>query len=205
MEKSANAPFSETEKTVIFLHSEVSFEIDQKIKDNAYCIEKAEEGEVAAIHYVRELRKAALSDKNFIIMHYEKVIGFIINILLQTPGQYYFCGWRFNIFFHADTAPAGVKQHEMYNANDKKYQILRELFDCPFIFKYAIPVGYTATYDDLRKIKDFFKEPEDIESFEELFKNPPQSPLPYYETDYKRLKNFIKKRGKRTVQQSEHC
>jgi hypothetical protein len=30
MENTANAPFSETEKTVILFHSEVSFEIDQK-------------------------------------------------------------------------------------------------------------------------------------------------------------------------------
>ena len=80
MEKSDNSPFSETEKTVIFLHSEVSFEIDQKIKDDAYYIKKAGEDEVAALHYVRELRKAALSDKNFIIMYYEKLIGFLINI-----------------------------------------------------------------------------------------------------------------------------
>ena len=190
MEKSDNSPFSETEKTVIFLHSEVSFEIDQKIKDDAYYIKKAGEDEVAALHYVRELRKAALSDKNFIIMYYEKLIGFLINILLQTPGQYNFYNWSFNIFFHADTAPADGKQHEMYNAGNEKYQVLWDLLGCPFIFKYAIPVGYTVTYDDFRKIKEFFKEPEDIEAFEKLLKNPPRSPLPYYEADYKRFKDL---------------
>jgi len=35
IKKPDNTPFSEIEKTVIFLHSAVSFEIDQKIKDNA--------------------------------------------------------------------------------------------------------------------------------------------------------------------------
>ena len=191
MEKSANAPFSETEKTVIFLHPAVSFEIDQKIKDDSYCIKKAGEGGEAALHYVSEMRKAAVSDKNFIIMDYDKTIVFIINMLLQTPGQYYFCGWSFNIFFHADTAPTGGKQHEMYNAGDEKYQILWELLECPIIIKYAIPVGYTATYDDFQKLSGLFKEPEDIESFEELLKNPRRPPLPYYEPDYKRLKDLF--------------
>ena len=191
MENTANAPFSETEKTVIFLHSAVSFEIDQKIKDDAYCIMKAGEGEEAVLHYVSELRKAALSDRNFIIMDYEYIIGFLINMLMQAPGQYNFYGWNFNIFFHADTAPAGVKQHEMYNAGDEKYQILRELLDCPIIIKYAVPVGYTV--DDFQKIKGFFKEPDDIESFKELFRNPRKPPFPYYEADYNRLKYAQKK------------
>ena len=88
MKKSDNAPFSETEKTVIFLHPAVSFEIDQKIKDDAYRIKKAGEGGEAIPYYVSELRKAALSDKNFIIIDYEKTIVFFINTLLQTPGQY---------------------------------------------------------------------------------------------------------------------
>ena len=146
MKKTDNAPFTETEKTVIFLHQAVSFEIDQKIKDDAYYIKKAGEGAEAIPYFVSELRKAALSDRNFIITDYDKRIVFIINMLFQTPGQYNFCGWSFNIFFHADTAPAGVKQHEMYNDGDEKYQILRELLDCPIIIKYAIPVSYTVTF-----------------------------------------------------------
>jgi len=190
MEKSANSPFSETEKTVIFLHSEVSFEIDQKIKDDAFYIKKEGEGGEAALHYVRELRKAALSGKNFIIIEYEKLIGLIINTLLETPGQFNFCGWYFNIFFHADTAPTGGEQHKMYNAGNEKYKILWELYGYSFITKYAIPVGYTVTYDDFRKLKDFFKEPEDIEAFKELLRNPPRSPFPYYEADYKKFKDL---------------
>jgi hypothetical protein len=78
MKKSENAPFSENEKTVSFLHSER----DQKIKDNACYIKKAGEGGESALHYASELRKAALSDRNFIIMDYEKTIVSIINMLL---------------------------------------------------------------------------------------------------------------------------
>ena len=74
MENTANAPFNETEKTVIFPHSAVSFELDQKVKDDAYSINKAGEGAEAIPYYVSELRKAALSDRNFIIIDYEKTI-----------------------------------------------------------------------------------------------------------------------------------
>jgi hypothetical protein len=51
MEKPDNTPFGETEKTVIFLHSEVSFEIDRKIKDNAYFIKKSAYGGRDMAHY----------------------------------------------------------------------------------------------------------------------------------------------------------
>ena len=153
------------------------------------------------LYYVNELKKAALSDKNIIIMDYNYIICLTIDALLKAPGQYNFCSWGFFTFFHADTTPSNDKSHEMYNASDDKYRILWELTQFPFLFKYTIPAGHNVTYDEIKELKDYFKPREDIESLEELFRNPKKPLFPYYEADHNTLMALIKKEQGNSLQE----
>ena len=198
MKNTDNLAFSETKKTVIFLHDAVSFKLDQKITDDAVFIKKVEsdlEGSgMDILYYVDAIREAALSDKNIIIMDFEYIIGVTIDTLMKVPGQYNFLNWHFYTFFHADTTPPNEKEHKMYNDSDEKYTILWDLLVCPMILKYALPVGHIVTYEELKQLMDFFKTPENVKSIEELMRYKPKSPFPFYEEDYKRLKTLIDER-----------
>jgi len=51
-----------------------------------------------------------------------------------------------------------------------------------YIVKYTIKQGYTVTEKDIKAIKDYWKEPIDVESFEKLFTDSPKPPFPFYDT-----------------------
>ena len=125
-------------------------------------------------------------------MEYEPVIGVMIDALMKAPRKYNFCYWHFDAFFHADTCPPGAEPSPMYNTNDKKMEMLREFFYCPFIWTHTIPPGHTLTADDLRKMKEIFAVPETVEEFKEMFRNPRKPHFPHYETDHTKLKAYIK-------------
>ena len=112
MKNEGNKVFSETEKTVIFIHSAAQFEIDKTVTAEAVYIKKAKKDRRKSgkgiVYYLHEMREAAKSDKKYLIMEYEPIIGILIEALIRAPEQYHFCGWQFYTFFHADTCPEGV-------------------------------------------------------------------------------------------------
>jgi len=195
-----NKIFSESEKTLIFIHKESDFTIDKSVMEDAFYIELAEEkwkgsGENVLYYYIG-MKEAAKSNKKYLIVEYEYIIAYLIEELLKAPGQWNFTKWKFRIFFHADTCPEGKEPDPMYNANDEKLDLLWELNSFPFIFQYTIPVGHTLTIADLQRMEKESRGPETVEEFKELFENVKKGirkePLfPYYETDYEKLKEYI--------------
>jgi hypothetical protein len=199
MKNEENRVFSETEKTILFIHPAVQFTIDQSVTADAIYIKLAKEewkesGE-DIFYYLREMRAAAQSGKKYLVMEYEPIIGATIEALLLAPGQWNFCRWLMYTFLHADTCPEGAEPSPMYNANDEKMEVLRGLFNYPFIIKYSIPAGHTLTAADLQRMKKDFSGPETPEEFEELLRNKPKPLFPFYEIDNAKLKEFVGKRG----------
>jgi len=203
MENEENKIFSETEKTVLFLHHAMCLNIDETItKDATYIKPFLEEGSEEGkniFYYIQEMRNAAHSEKKYIIMEYEPIIGATIEALMTAPEQYNFCNWLFLTFFHADTCPPKEVPNPMYNTNDEKMDILWRLFNYPFILKYTIPVEHTLTATDILYLKKDFKGPETEEEFKEFIrimkdgKKPKKQSFPYYEIDTIKLKAYIDK------------
>ena len=195
-----NNIFSETAKTVLFTHPAVQFTVDQSITKEAAYIKLAKEewndsGE-SILYYFNEMRNAANSDKKYLIMEYEPVIGETIKTLMEVPDKYHFCDWSFYTFFHADTCPQGEEPNLMYNTNDEKIEILSQFFNYSFILLNTIPPDYTLTAVDLQNIKDYFSfVPETVEEFEATLKNPRKPPFPFYEPDLLKLKAYLNKKG----------
>jgi len=195
-----NKIFSESEKTLIFVHKESDFVIDKSVMEEAFYIELAEKklkgSGINVLYYYIGMKEAAKSNKKYLIVEYEYIIAYLIEELLKAPGQWNFNRWYFRIFFHADTCPEGKKPDPMYNANDEKLNLLWELNSFPFIFKCTIPVGHTLTLADLQRMEKDSRGPETEVEFKELFENVKngikKEPLfPYYETDYKKVKEYI--------------
>ena len=74
-----NNIFSVTAKIVLFIHPAAHFIIDQSITNDAAYIKLAkpewnESGE-SILYYLNEMRNAAHTDKKYLIMEYEAVIG----------------------------------------------------------------------------------------------------------------------------------
>ena len=193
-----NNVFSETAKMVIFIHPAVHFIIDQSITENAAYIKLAnpewsESGE-SILYYLNEMRNTANSDKKYIIMEYEPIIGETIKALMEVPGKYHFCDWSFYTFFHTDTTPQGEEPNPMYNTNDEKLEILSQFFNYSFILLNIIPPGHTLTATDLQSIKNYFSYvPETAEEFEATLKTPRKPHFPFYEPDLIKLKAYLNK------------
>jgi len=200
MKDNGNKIFSETEKTVIFIHKASSFIIDKPVTEEAYYIKPAKEewkeSGGSVLYYYREMKTAAKSDKKYLIMEYNEVVAFMIEELIKMPDQWNFTKWKFRIFFHADTCPEGSEPNPMYNANDEKMDILWTMYSHPFTFMYTIPVGHTLTIADLQRMEKEAKGPETEEELKELIENLKNNiikePLfPFYDTDYEKLKEYV--------------
>jgi len=199
-----NKVFGETEKTIIFIHTANLFIIDGTITAEAVYIKQAEEGygtERSEPYYLDELRKAAATDKDFIIMEYDPFICDVIeNLITGVPKQYNLCRWCLLIFFHADTCPPGEENHPMYNLNDEKLEILWPLFYSQFFYLYTMPVGHTLTLMELKKLKNGNVGPDTtVEEFEEYLRNTklgifPKPVFPFYDIDDKKMIEFIDRR-----------
>ena len=117
MKNEENKVFSNTQKTVIFIHSAVQFTIDKSITEEATYIKMAnpkwKRSSKRVFYYLCEMREAAKSDKPYLIMEYEPVLGSTIDALMRAPEQNNFYQWRFDTFFHADTCPEGEKPDPM--------------------------------------------------------------------------------------------
>ena len=199
--KEENRILGETEKMIIFVHKAVQFNIGKSITEDTTIIPPALEewqgtGE-SIFYYMLELREAAKSDKKYIIMEFEPIVGETIKALMLVPEQYNFYKWNFFTFFNADSCPAGEKYNPMYYANDDKMSVLLDLFNYPFIFNYTIPIGYYLEAEDLEKMKKDISGPRTEKDFRRMMwnirkgKKPERLSFPFYETDYERLKVYI--------------
>jgi len=193
-----NNIFSETAKTIIFIHPAAHFIIGQSITNDAAYIKLAkpewnESGE-SILYYLNEMRDAANSDKKYLIMEYEPVIGETIKTLMEVPEKYHFCDWSFYTFFHADTCPPDEEPNPLYNTNNEKMEILSQFFHYSFILLNTIPIGHTLTATDLQSIKSYFSfVPETVEEFEATLKNPRKPHFPFYEPALVKLKAYLNK------------
>jgi len=193
-----NNIFIETAKTIIFTHPAVHFTIDQSITNDAAYIKLAkpewnESGE-SILYYLNEMRNAAHTDKKYLIMEYEPVIGETIKTLMEVPEKYHFCNWSFYTFFHADACPPDEEPNPLYNTSDEKMEILSQLFNYSFILLNTIPIDYTLTATDLQSIKNYFSfTPKTVEEFEAALKNPRKPLFPFYEPDLIKLKVYLNK------------
>ena len=191
-----NRVFSDTKKTVIFIHPTARFVIDKSIMAEAVYIKLAKKDKRKSgkriIYYLHEMAEAAKSEKNYMIMEYEPLIGTLIEALMRAPEQYNFCNWHFYTFFHADNCPEGALPDPMYNINDEKLDVLLGFHNYYFIWKYTIPVDYNLTLTNLQKLKKDYSEPQTVKELRRLAWNvrkgiKPQKIFPFYEPDYEKL------------------
>ena len=203
MKKDENMIFSQTIKTVIFIHTANHLVIDSNIMADASYIKLAKEGlretEGSEPYYLNEMRKAAKTDKKFIIMEFDPFICDLVERLIKTP-EYNFWRWRLYIFFHADVCPPGEEPSPLYNLNDEKLGFLCPLYYSPFILKYTIPVGHILTLSDLDKMRKDFTGPETAKESRRLemcIKKgiiPERLSFPYYEINERKMRDFIDRR-----------
>ena len=202
--KEKNKAFGDSDKTVVFVHKACKFDIEESILEEADYIKQAEKGygtEKSEPYYLQEMRKAAATDKKFIIMEFDPFICDVIETLItRAPGQYNLCHWGFYIFFHADSCPSGEEDSPLYNLNDEKLAILRPLYYSEFFYKYTMPIGHTLTLEELKKLKNGIVGPETtVEEFQEYVENFKKGILPeplfeFYEIDRKKMKEYINRK-----------
>ena len=204
MKNNENLIFEEAEKTVLFIHSANQFIIDETVTAEAVYIKMAKEGlrgtEKSEPYYLEEMRKAAKTDKKYLIMEFDPFICDFIETMVKTPGQYNFCHWKFCIFFHADTCPPGEEPNPMYNLNDDKLKILWPLYHSEFFYMYTIPVGHTLNISDLEKMRKDLTGPETVKELRRLEWNlrkgrkPERLSFPFYEIDEEKIREYIDRR-----------
>ena len=202
MKNNKNKIFSETEKVLILNHSASQFTIDESIKAEAVCIPLAKEGLKGSMakrdkFILEELRKAAGTDKPFIIMEFDPRICFVMEHLLQKKGQYNFYKWSVYIFFHADTCPEGAEPSPFYNLDYEKLEVQQSIPYCPFIVSYTIPPGHVLTATDIQNMKKDRAGPETEEELKKMMwylengKKPPKLSFPFYEIDIIKIREHV--------------
>ena len=198
MKNNPNNIFSETKKVIIFIHSENQFIIDESVMSEAVYIKLAKEGirgtEKSRAYYLAELRKAAKTDKPYIVMEFEPFICDHIESMMRTKRKYYFWNWNFIIFFHADSCPQGEKPNPMYNLSYEKLEILWPLYYFPIIIKYTLPVQYVLEISDLQNIMIDLKAFESTENLWDMAFSLRQPAFPFYEINRVIMRNYIDSR-----------
>jgi len=170
-------------KTVIFRHPAAVFSLDENIWNNAKYIKnhRPEDGKSEGLYYAEAIGRATVSDKPFIVINYNPIIAGFFELLLTNSYSNKYMDWSFIAFFHDDKASG--KMQERQNVTDVlKRNTLLNISNYGFIVKYTITPGYTVTEQDIRAINDFLKEPEDIESFEEILAKLREPPFPFYDS-----------------------
>ena len=177
-------------KTVIFRNKAAVFGFDEDISSKAFFIEeqKPEDDETRGVYYAAAIREAADSDKLFIVMDYSETTAFLFELMLTFSKNYEYAEWNFMTFFHDDDVVC-MKEKKQTNYCDLKRKLLMNMLNYGFIMKYVLPFGHILTGQDIKAIKDFWMEPEDAETFDELFTRPHEPPFPFYDsiTALKRL------------------
>ena len=166
-------------KTVIFRHPAAIFKLDDNIWNNAKFIKDYKPGgnTPEGFFYAEAIGRAIVSDKRFIVCNYNPVIAWFFESLLINSSNNRYMDWNFVAFFH-DEASGGIQ--ELSDAI--KRNTLLNISNYGFIVKYSITLGYTVTEQDIKAINDFWKEPEDMESFEEILANSRETPFPFYDS-----------------------
>jgi len=170
-------------KTIIFQHPAAVFSLEENILNHAKFIKKhrPEDGKSEGLYYAEAIGRATVSDKLFIVIDYNPIIAGFFDLLLINSYSNKYMNWNFIAFFHDDEAFG--KTQERQNIPDAlKRNTLLNISNHGFIVKYTIAPGYTVTEQDIEAINDFLKEPEDIESFEEILASSHEPPFPFYDS-----------------------
>jgi hypothetical protein len=170
-------------KTVIFQHPAVVFSLDENIRNNAKFIKeyRPEYNISEDLYYADAIGNAAVSDKLFIVINYNPVTAGFFELLFTDSRNNKYMDWNFIAFFHDGEAP-GIIQERQNIPDGLKRNVLLNISNYAFIVKYTITPGYTVTEQDIKAINEFLKEPEDIESFEEILTNSHEPPFPFYDS-----------------------
>ncbi|MCL2128999.1 MAG: hypothetical protein FWH35_01425 [Treponema sp.] len=190
-------------KTVIFVHTANQFSINNSIMANAVYLRFAGNGlrrpRKSESYYLEELKKAANTDKEFLILEFDPYICGLMEKLINTQEND-FRHWKLYIFFHADSCPPGEEPHTMYNLDDDKLGILWPVYNYPFIARYTIPVGHTLSALDLLKIKKDLTAPKTVEELRRSEWNmkrgreTEKASFPFYEINEIKMREFINRR-----------
>ena len=179
MEKEYDKTFAVPPKTVIFSNIGAVFNLDENIRKNAFNIINPLEDDVEATlkHYEKEIREAALSDKQYVLTRSSPLIAGCFEELLLDSGSPDYKDWKFITFLHdyetIDAEPGTKKRMELY-----KRCFFLVMGNYEFIMKYTIPYGHTITGEDLKAIDDFWEAPGYARTGEELTKR--KSIFPIY-------------------------
>ena len=194
MKKECDKSYVVPPKTVIFCHPAAVFQLDENIRGKAVFIEDCnpENTWSRVMHYEKEIRKAANSDKLYVVVKYNQFMAECFEALLTDPDSCNYKDWSYMTFFHDDEA-YGTKEKI---SRETKRDILINMSGFAFMMRYTVKYGYTVTEQDIKAINDFWKEPEDIDSFEKFFTNPSEPPFPYYD-DYLALKELFREKEKK--------
>jgi len=170
-------------KTVIFCHPAAVFKLDINIRRNAVFIneQKQEDNRSEGIYYIEEVKKAADSDKFFIVVNYSWLVALIFKLHLTKSDKHDIAEWRFMTFFH-DDKDSGTGQKSQDIPLDLKRDVLIDMLHCNFLAKYTVPYGYTVTERDIKAIDEFWKEPDVklTKEFKELSRKKREPHFPFY-------------------------
>ena len=170
-------------KTIIFRHPAAVFKLDENIWNHAEFIKdyRLEDNTSEGFYYAEAIGRAIVSDKLFIVCNYNPIVAWFFESLLTNSCNKNYMDWNFIAFFHDDEASGEIQGRQII-PNVLKRNTLLNISNYGFIVKYTIPPGYTVTEQDISAINDFWKEPEDMESFEEILANSRETPFPFYDS-----------------------
>ena len=181
MKKEGNNTFRVPPKTVIFSNIGAVFSLDESIRRNTFNIINPLEDDVEKTlkHYEKEIREAALSDKQYVLTRSSPLIAGSFEELLLDSGSQNYKDWKFITFLHdyeaIDAEPGTKKRMELYK---RCFFLVMGKYD--FIMKYTIPYGHTITVEELKAIDDSWEAPGYARTGEELTNRKPLFPIYRY-------------------------
>jgi hypothetical protein len=178
MKKEYNKTFIVPPKTVIFSNIGAVFNLDENIRRNAFNVINPLEDDIEATltHYEKEIVKAALSGKKYVLTRSSPLIAESFEELLLDSGSQNYKDWKFITFLHdyeaVDAEPGTKKRMELYK---RCFFLVMGKYE--FIMKYIIPYGHTITEDDLKEIDDSWETPRYAKITEEPANRKPLFPI----------------------------
>ena len=189
-----------TPKTVIFRHPAAVFKLEKKIKKQAAYIKDCylENHEEKVLYYALAIKKAAESNKSYVVVNFSQLLIQIFEAILTDPDRWDYKDWSYMTFFNVDEDSG--KNDKI--SNDVKRDILCGMYHNSYLMKYTVPWGYTVTEQDIKAIDEWWDWPNKVKTIEELFTGSRKPPFPFYDVvlAYKELSKGEEKSDDRTKQ-----
>ena len=132
---------------VIFRHKAASFKLASRLRRDALYIKEPDltNEESAIAFYTKELKRVENSNKSFIVMNYNPIIGGLFRSLLNNPNTFEYKNWSFITFFHDDHATLSLQSRKIPDIIEEKVNILLDMLILSCMRRLIIPFNYEIT------------------------------------------------------------